>query len=1186
MILKCLKSIVYTFIFLLQSPFLTSAQKISDQLFSLIPPAQTGIYFNNLLKESDSINILNQANIYNGGGIGVGDFNKDGLMDLYFAGNMVTNKLYLNKGEMKFTDITEIAGVSGEGHWCTGVTIVDINADGWPDIYVCASFSKDPIKRTNLLYINKGIDKDGIPIFKEEAASYGLADNTFSTQAYFFDYDKDGDLDMYLVTNVLYDPKTPIKFRPKLLDGSAQNTDKLYRNNGNNTFTNVSKEAGILAEGWGHAACISDFNLDGWPDVYVANDFVSNDQLLINNKDGTFTDKLGEYFKHTGWNAMGTDAVDINNDGLPDLISLEMLPEGNMRKKRMLGGNEYYNYTNAAKFDYLHQYVRNVLQINSGYTPIGHPVFSDVSFMAGMYETDWSWCPLVADFDNDGLRDIVITNGLPRDVTDLDYISYDNGQVGNSGNFSLAAVDKLPVVKLNKYSFKNLGDLRFENTSANWGFTQPAFSNGGVYVDLDNDGDLDIVMNNINENAFVYQNNSQDKTTHQLTINIDGTGLNTLGIGSNIRIYYGDHLQQFYEHQPTRGYLSSDDARAHFGLGNILKVDSLKIVWTDSSWQILTDISTDQTITISQKNATHKKVCPIFTKAPLFSEVSKKYSITYKPVEDDFVDYNIQPTLPHKLSQYGPGIAVGDIDNNGFEDFYIGGSSSYPGSFFMQDAEGNFTEDKDRFLQKENVLAEDMGVLFFDANNDNNLDMYIVSGSYELPPGNEICQDRLYLNNGKGKFTRAEAALPKEAVNGSCVRAADIDGDGLLDLFVGGRVISGAYPSAPQSFILKNVGGKFIDVTQQVCPILKTLGMVTDALWTDFDKDGKIDLIVVGEWMPITFFKNTGKAFVQIAQEQEISKHIGWFNSIVAGDFDNDGDIDYIAGNLGTNSNYKATLKEPMTIFAKDLDRNGSLDAMIFCYMKAEDSTLKPFPMHTRDDLSSQLISIRKKYPTYKSYGTASMDDLWSLKDREDAIVLKATDMQSSYIENKGNGKFAIKPLPAEAQTAPIFGILTTDIDSDGNLDLLMVGNDYGMEPYSGRHDAFNGLCLKGDGKGNFKALSIAKSGFFVNGDAKGLALIHTAKDEDILLATQNQDSIKVYAKNIMDGAEKQKWINLKQDDFSADIQFKHNKKRHIEFYYGSTYLSQSSRKMWVEKDIVKITITNFKGVKRELVKW
>ncbi|CAN5391988.1 hypothetical protein BH11BAC5_BH11BAC5_47350 [soil metagenome] len=456
-------------------------------------------------------------------------------MDIYFAGNMVQNKMYLNKGNLKFEDVTNAAGVGGEGRWCTGVSIVDINADGLPDVYVCASFRNDALRRTNLFYINQGNDKNGIPVFKEQAAAYGVADTGLSTQAYFFDYDKDGDLDLYLVTNQLNDPKTPIIFRPKITDGSALNNDRLYRNNGNGTFTNVTKAAGILFEGWGHAACISDFNNDGWPDVYVANDFVSNDLLYINNKDGTFTNRLGEYFKHTGWNAMGTDFADINNDGLPDLISLEMLPESNMRKKRMLGGNEYYNYTNADKFDYTHQYVRNVLQVNSGVTPEGHPVFSDVGFMAGMYQTDWSWCPLLADFDNDGLRDLIITNGLPRDVTDLDYISYDNGQVG-AGNFSLALADSLPVVKIPNYAFKNMGNALFENTSKAWGFTQSSFANGSVYADLDNDGDLDIVVNNINEVASVYENTTQDKNLHQLTVSINGSGLNTQGIGATIHL--------------------------------------------------------------------------------------------------------------------------------------------------------------------------------------------------------------------------------------------------------------------------------------------------------------------------------------------------------------------------------------------------------------------------------------------------------------------------------------------------------------------------------------------------------------------------------------------------------------------------------------------------------------------------
>jgi hypothetical protein len=1161
-------------------------------LFKLQSGSQTGVDFKNQLLENDTLNILNQANIYNGGGVGIGDFNRDGLMDVYFAGNMVSNKLYLNKGKLKFQDITNTSGVGGEGRWCTGVSVVDINGDGWPDIYVCASFRSDPKLRTNLLYINQGLNKDGIPTFKESAAPYGLADSGFSTQAYFFDYDLDGDLDMYLVTNEIYDPKTPITFRKKLTDGSAKNTDRLYRNNGDGTFTNVSKEAGITIEGWGHAACITDINNDGWPDIYVANDFVSNDLCYINNKNGTFTNRINDYFKHTSWNAMGTDAADINNDGLVDFVSLEMLPEDNERKKRMLSGNEYYNYTSSLLYGYQPQYVRNMFQLNSGVTPEGHPVFNDISFMAGIYQTDWSWSPLVADFDNDGLKDLIITNGLPRDVTDLDYIEnrndrdYTNGKSGNSPTYKLSMTDSLPVVKFANYAFKNINGLQFKNETKAWGIDVPSFSNGAAYADLDNDGDLDFIVNNINDTSFVYENtmnNPGEKSKENyLVVNFDGTKNNDEGIGAILNLYY-EGKQQYYEQHPARGYLSTDDPRAHFGLGDVSNIDSLLVTWPDGKKQLLTDIKLNQAITVSYKNAIgrNNEINDPFLSS-YFINTAQRYGINYKPKENDFVDYSIQATLPHKLSQYGPGIAVGDIDHNGFDDFYIGGSSEHPGVFFMQDDKGHFSLDSSRLAKKDDPLYEDMGAIFFDANGDNNLDLYLVSGSYEIPPNHPISSDRLFLNDGTGHFIKTTGALPIDSSNGSCVRAADFDDDGKLDLFVGGRVMSGAYPNSPQSFLLKNIGGKFIDVTQEYYPQLKHIGMVTDALWTDFDNDGKVDLIVTGEWMPVTFLKNTGYSFEVI--KTGIENNTGWWNSIVSGDFDNDGDMDYIVGNLGINSNYVASPEQQMTIIAKDIDYNGSIDPMVFDYMLAPDSTYQPYPMATKDDIVKQVISLGKKYPTYNSYGNATMNDIWSDADKQGALILTANNMQTCYIENKGDDHFTMNPLPLQAQEAPVYGMRSDDIDGDGNLDIMMVGNDYSMDPYSGKHDAFMGLCMKGDGKGNFSPVSLQKSGFFVNGDAKGLATVHTAKDEDIVIATQNQDSLMVYSKNPVYAKNILKWIKLNPDDFYAEVVYQNGKKRKIEFYYGSTYLSQSSRMFPVDKNYKSIIITNYNGDKRKVL--
>jgi hypothetical protein len=1162
--------------------FLPGSGQEGGTMFRTVAPAQSGIRFANTLTETDSVNILHQANLYNGGGVGIGDFNGDGRPDVYFAGNMVPGKLYLNEGGLRFRDVTAAAGVDGGGSWCTGVTVADVNNDGRADLYLSASFRKDPALRTNRLYINEGADAQGVPRFTESAAAYGLADTGFSTQGYFFDYDRDGDLDLYQLTNALYDPKTPIRFRPKVTDGSALNTDRLYRNNGNGTFTNVSAEAGITIEGWGHAACISDFNRDGWPDIYVANDFVSNDLLYINNGNGTFTDRLPEYFRHTGWNAMGTEVADLNNDGFPDLLSLEMLPEDNSRKKRMLSGNEYYNYFNSSQFGYTHQYVRNVLQLNSGPVPGGHPVFSDVSFLSGTYQTDWSWCPLVADFDNDGLRDLIVTNGLPRDVTDLDYIAYENGQGGTGGGLNLAMAHTLPVVHIPNYAFRNTNGVQFKDVSAAWGLTASSFSNGGAYADFDNDGDLDLVVSNINSEAFLFENtlNGPDgQKSRFLRVELQGPPANRAGLGARLSVYAGGRML-YYEHYPARGYLSTHDSRAHFGLGEAAVADSVVVLWPDGKKEVRTAVPANGTLTL-----THTAAAPAAeaaaAPAPLFTRVNDRHGLHFRPVEEDFIDYTIQPTLPHKLSQYGPGIAVGDIDGNGTEDVYVGGTSAHPGRFFLQGADGRFTMDSTRIPRAVQELEEEMGVLLFDADGDKDLDLYAVTGSYEIPPDHAVAADRLYRNDGKGFFEKAPAALPGETSNGSVVRAADFDRDGDLDLFVGGRVVSGAYPLHPKSFIYRNDGGTFRDVTAQVCPPLQSLGMITDALWSDFDNDGRVDLVLAGEWMPVTFLRNTGTALAALPGGGGIGPYSGWWNSLAAGDFDGDGDIDYVAGNLGLNSSYQASAAEPMTLLAKDLDDNGALDAMVFCYMKGADGRRRSYPMHTREDLSSQLVSIRKRYPTYKAYGLASIDSLWTPKDRQGAVHKTATWMQSSYIENRGGGRFSLKALPLEAQAAPVYGMLSEDADGDGRLDLLLVGNDYGMEPYSGRHDAFNGLLLKGDGRGGFQGRTVAQSGFFVPGDAKGLARLY-AGDRPLWLVSQNTDSLLLFARP--GEGEAVRTVALRPDDFSAEIRYRDGSKRKVEFFYGSTYLSQSARRLAVEPGAVGITITSFKGVKRTIL--
>lgn len=1097
--------------------FLNLSCKQSETLFEKLTSENSGIQFvNNIDESASSKSFINEFG-YMGGGVGIGDFNNDGLKDIVFTANQGSCRIYLNKGNLAFEDITEKAGLS-TNVWATGVSIADVNADGYDDIYICTYGKNLLTPSPNLLYINKQNLQ-----FKEEAVLYGLADTSYSSQSVFFDYDRDGDLDVYIATYAFNSTNTSANNIVSIdTSGNSIANDKLYRNDGDihkkghPTFSDVSIAAGIKENGYGLGVSVSDLNNDGWPDIYVANDFVSNDRLWLNQKNGSFINIIDQSIQHQSYSSMGVDAADINNDGWQDIVTLDMLPEDNERRKTSFLFMNYDRYKAERFIGYGPEFMRNMLQLNNGNRPFGDslPYFSEIGQMAGIPATDWSWSVLMTDFDLDGWKDMHITNGVGRDFINADFLEFTSQMTLTNlskEERQKAIRDKLSSldhVLLPNYFYKNNHANGFVNESKLAGIAEPSMSNGAAYADLDNDGDMDIVVNNINEKAFVWINQvnsgKESDSLHYLKIKLVGRQGNKHGIGSKISVYQGQNMQ-VCEQYPARGYYSSVDFDPIFGLGKNATIDSLVVKWPDGSMEKLLNPISDQTLLIEQKNAKQPYILNAGETRFIFCPMDGNYLNGFTHTEYEFNDFAKQRLLPQKFSQLGPYIANSDVNGDGLEDFFVGGAAYQNGVLFTQTQQGNFTSKE----IKSQSRADQLNSTFFDADKDNDPDILVTYGDLQSPPVFPDHRPRLFLNDGKGNFMENPGAFSDTvACIAGTISVSDIDADGDQDIFLGARV-SDRFPIIPQSFFLRNDGGRFTDVTAIVCPELKYAGMVTSSLWTDLDGDNQPEFVVTGDWMPVRIFKNKkGKLIEQI--ETGIASLTGMWRALAAADIDNDGDKDLIAGNLGRNNIYNCNAETPMELYAADIDGNGIIDPLHFYHILNKAGKFEMFPGISRAQFSEQVPSIKKKYLFAKDYARANINDILSLSKSKYILKLNCNETSSCIFENLGNGKFQRIALPPEAQMAPVNAIICTDIDNDGINDLILAGNEYQAEVFSGRYDASFGCFLKGTLNNKFLFVQGRKSGLILEGDVKDLEMLNTANGDRLLVAAINSQPLKV----------------------------------------------------------------------------